>query len=99
MMTLDLIECPACGCNESEVINRKTWWGNPVEVRECGHCGVQFRANAEPPPPPDISSVKYPVLRCPSCNSRNVSTSKTQKELGLRRHKCRDCEHPFKSVE
>ncbi|TXH54846.1 MAG: hypothetical protein E6Q97_10035 [Desulfurellales bacterium] len=101
MMTLDAVECPACGCNASEVIETLTSWGKPVERRECDHCHKRFVVDAEPPPPPDLSSVKYPVLRCPKCGSKNVSTSKVLKDIGLRRHKCQepDCRHPFKSVE
>lgn len=103
MVATDELECPACGCNETEIVKLVVRWGQPSERRECCHCGKGFTVPAPPTEelPKDLACVKYHVLRCPKCGSTNVNTSKTRKEAGLRRHKCLEdgCGHPFKSVE
>lgn len=43
------------------------------------------------------TSTIYRPIRCTKCNSKNISTYKT--ELPLRYHKCKNCGHNFKSVE
>jgi uncharacterized Zn finger protein len=37
-------ECPACGCQESDVIDAGTRWGQPITRRRCGACGLAWRA-------------------------------------------------------
>jgi len=89
-------KCPKCGCQRSELIRRYDRWGRPAEERRCGHCGMQFHALVQ-------DGVVYHRVRCPECGSKNVGVTGTRpKEEGLPRirwHKCRDCEHSFKSVE
>jgi len=50
--------------------------------------------------PPDISpggAVRYQIVRCPKCGSDRTRITSTTRPI--RRHKCKDCGHPFKSVE
>lgn len=95
-MSAPPIECPDCGCNGCDSRGGDVW--------ECQHCGREFQVIAFAPSPSAVSvtpdsakCVAFFVLACPNCGSRNVSTSKVIPPL--RRHKCRDCRHAFKSVE
>jgi len=98
-MVADL-ECPRCNCNDCEFIGTTTRWGLPADKWGCNFCGNEFTKNPVESTPEPASSIAYPVLRCPSCNSKEVTTSKTQPgEFTTRRHKCKSCGHPFKSVE
>lgn len=49
------------------------------------------------PTGPSWKTVTFHVLRCPSCHSDAVRTVSTQRPI--RRHKCKRCGRPFKSVE
>ncbi len=89
--------CPRCGCPDSEVVAN----GSRYERRRCNHCGDRFDVNVESPDEPTPGStgdaVRYDPIHCPTCNSKNVRVTSTQKPV--RYHKCQDCGHPFKSVE
>jgi len=54
----------------------------------------------EEPPAADVSpggAVFYHVVRCPECGSAETKVTSTKRPI--RRHKCRECGAPFKSVE
>ena len=42
--------------------------------------------------------VRYVRIRCPKCNSTNCPVY-SSRDLPIRRHKCADCGHTFKSIE
>lgn len=44
-----------------------------------------------------IDVVYYVKVRCPKCGSENCPVYSS--EPPIRYHKCKDCSHPFKSVE
>jgi Zn finger protein HypA/HybF involved in hydrogenase expression len=80
------------------------------KTRHCRHCGKLWirrlapipEPEPEPEPPPVVQSadpgiVAYHVVRCPSCGSKNTKVSSTRRPL--RHHKCKDCNHNFKSEE
>jgi len=53
-------------------------------------------------PGPDDQVVRYIRLRCPKCDGVQVPVQHTNPEIDnkiIRRHKCLDCGHTFKSVE
>lgn len=102
-------ECPGCGCCDSVVVERSTWFGKPQESRRCTNCGKKFNAPAPPvpnapraPEPSVNQGVVYHVIRCPQCKSRNTQVTSTPKAANapqVRYHRCRECGHPFKSSE
>ena len=74
----------------------------------CKHCGKTFffRQRPEPEPEPEAAfkqesrppaGVTYHLVSCPKCDSTDTRITKTARPI--RRHKCRACGHPFKSVE
>jgi Zn ribbon nucleic-acid-binding protein len=82
-------DCPKCGCNRSEVVRTIRVWGQRREVRQCDHCGQEFRAYDPPPPVPEERT-------CPACGSPRflVYWSKD----GLQYRKCEECSHTAKTV-
>lgn len=51
---------------------------------------------------PEDQLVRYIRLRCPKCKSVQVPVQHTNPEIDgniIRRHKCSDCGHTFKSIE
>ena len=75
----------------------------------CKHCRKTFFFRQRAEPEPDVkatevevtreppASVPYFVVTCPACESTDTRVTSTQRPI--RRHKCRKCGHPFKSVE
>ena len=79
---------------------------------QCRHCGLEFWYRArgesreqstegpaasgegEERPP---AAVVYHLVACPACGSTDTRVTSTARPV--RRHKCRQCGHPFKSVE
>jgi transcription elongation factor Elf1 len=62
---------------------------------ECSHCGhVETVADQ---PREEVATVVFVVLRCPSCASDSIRTTKTRRPD--RYHECACCGLKFKSVE
>lgn len=94
-------ECVRCGCQDSEVLDTREWRGAVWEVRRCNHCGHRFswhaqEANEDLEPVAD--SVQVVVIQCPNCGAEWPPAVSTPAK-GRRRHKCKECGHPFKSIE
>ncbi|MFH1268668.1 MAG: hypothetical protein ABIK89_23325 [Planctomycetota bacterium] len=104
-MRLDKVngpECPACGCEDGEVLELSTWFGQPRERRRCNHCGRIWLANVEPPAeipqPEDVDRpVVYQLTACPHCGSTRTHVTSTRRPI--RHHKCLACGWTFKSCE
>ena len=45
----------------------------------------------------NLKVVHFHPLKCPACGSQRVRVTSTR--LPVRQHKCKECGHPFKSVE
>ena len=60
---------------------------------------AEDRRGEHPPEqqPQTPASVPFYVVACPACESTDTRVTSTQRPI--RRHKCRKCGHPFKSVE
>lgn len=100
--------CKRCGCEAGREVDRFSRWGTPFAIVECDHCADRYecRVSTIPDARPreaEGACVTYSPLRtpCPKCGSTRLRTSKTIPAGGVttRRHKCRTCGHPFKSVE
>lgn len=48
-------------------------------------------------PPREDGVVRYVLVRCPECGSSDTAITRTSRPI--RYHKCRACNHAFKSVE
>lgn len=93
-------ECPTCGCSDSELLTKASWWGQPSERRRCAHCGKVFTATAAGDAEDGragFAGVTYHVVRCPACRSDETRVTSTRRPL--RYHKCDRCGHSFKSTE
>lgn len=106
--------CPNCGCQDVRILRhpqRAGWLSAHGQGRaQCNACSRPFAIaaiqegqdveHAEPlvtqrtPTPP---SVQYQVLLCPACGSEKVRVTSTQRPV--RHHKCKECDHTFKTVE
>lgn len=90
----------------------RSWWGSGLA--RCGHCGATFHfqelsqptvpapvvEHQEPvieTPAEEPVAVPYVTVTCPKCGSDQVRVTSTRRPI--RRHKCRECQHTFKSVE
>lgn len=96
-------DCPRCGCNDVEILERITRWGDSFARAQCGHCGKQFSGKLAPPrrAEDDEPTVYYrPAVkpRCPDCGGGAHVVSKA-KDSRIRRHKCQQCGLAFKSIE
>lgn len=101
MVLAEAAECSHCGCKDFRLYGTS---------RHCRHCGkpwirrlvpeskVEVKAVTAPAVVRgDPNTVSYHVVRCPSCGSKNTKVSSTRRPI--RHHKCKDCEHNFKSEE
>lgn len=84
-------ECRNCGCKD--IINK-----------HCRYCGRRWVARMvpkedrpEPETPAPPGGVIYKVVKCPECGSKDTKVTSTRRPI--RHHKCKSCEHCFKSVE
>lgn len=87
----------------------KPWGGSERKRVECDHCGKRFDVAADEPeaaaPEPEIPRYDpAPAVRdvrrsppCPECRSARTRVTSTRRPV--RHHKCRDCNHCFKSIE
>ena len=86
-------ECLACGRAFAAPVPKKRPEGSPHdENRDQGIKGTRDQEGG----------VVYRPVRCPKCQSTDAPVTKTEKEDGkptIRRHKCRNCDWAFKSVE
>lgn len=102
-------ECPRCGCMQAKIQPGRPRWGRPGSERyQCGACGHLWTeapaewADQEQPKPSGNgqdrpSGVAYHVVRCPKCDSDDTRVYKTMRPI--RYHRCRACNHKFKSHE
>jgi phage FluMu protein Com len=90
-------ECPACGCNATTLIGAGEKHGRPWAKFRCDFCACQFGFGRNPDKPRLVNGVTYRKLRCPSCDSKNTTTTSTRQPV--RFHKCNNCGQNFKSVE
>ena len=100
-------ECEKCGCADTEVIrepNPDSWFASGQA--QCNHCNRMFyfkgeeKKNGEEEKKPinlQGDAVIYRPVRCPACNSKDISVTSTVKPV--RYHKCNSCHKNFKSVE
>lgn len=102
MHRIDGPSCPTCGCQDGETLQAFTILDSRVERRRCNHCGGVFHAEileeAGEPVPPEAPPIVYTPVRCPECGGKDVRVA-SKRALGIRWHKCRDCQATFKSVE
>jgi len=111
-MTLQRVQgpdCPECGCQDAEVVDRGTRWGQPHERRQCNHCGRTWYAAVEQSAVSDQPSaeaesndeadqlVVYRSVCCPHCGSAQTKVTSTRRPI--RHHKCLECGWSFKSME
>lgn len=100
------VECPNCGCEDSDVVSRGRRWGKPVESRSCSHCGKRFRAEVKEGVEVSGVVVYKPSTKggatCPRCGRFpvRVASSGPAEDVGprVRAHKCA-CGWVGKSVE
>lgn len=101
MHTLDYeIDCTTCGCPDVEVEREPqtgSWFADGVA--RCNECGqvFSFRTPKEAEEEPRGQAVQYQPVQCPVCRSSDCPVQRTV--LPVRYHKCRNCQHTFKSVE
>lgn len=94
-MVTELV-CPRCNCNDVEFIETATRHGLPADKWECNFCGHGFMQTPVQAAPAE-TTIWYHILLCPECKSDKVKTTTTRGTV--RHHKCKDCEHTFKSAE
>lgn len=89
-------ECTACGCADLRLLDRVHSGGDEFARMRCDHCGkIHF---VRIPPAAELAKpAAYNPLRCPKCRSKHVRVTSTRGNL--RHHKCKICDHTFKSVE
>lgn len=97
-------ECPGCGCPDSEVQKRWTWFEHLYERRRCAHCGREFTVSAGAAPPAASTAspqnggmINFHVIRCPKCRGERTRVYSVHKPV--RYHRCADCGESFKSIE
>lgn len=90
----------------------RSWWGSGLA--RCGHCRATFHFQEMPAVTtpesivehqeplidrlPEVPvAVPYVTVCCPQCGSDQTRVTSTRRPI--RRHKCKACEHRFKSVE
>ncbi len=95
-------DCPQCGCNRYETVRRATRWGKPVEKVRCDACGSEWtwtgdKPKAETKTESPNPAIIYHIMRCPKCGGNETHVTSTRRPT--RHHKCKSCNHTFKSVE
>lgn len=92
MVLIDDVACSGCGCRDIRVSSGQKF---------CRHCGKRWLRRvavaSEPEPELPDNVVRYHVTRCPKCRSEKTKITSTRKPY--RHHKCKSCEHCFKSLE
>lgn len=94
------VECPKCGCPTAGVVGHDSdWRGQKRDLLECDHCLTQWVDNGDAPEP-QADDVLFEHTRCGHCGSRQTLTTSTPGgPLGIRYHRCQDCEMTFRSVD
>jgi transcription elongation factor Elf1 len=93
---MDGSPCPRCGATfgPEPVFNR--FWNEWKQ--QCGHCQmewtVEVEAEAESSP---VDLAYFVQVECPKCHGTDCPVKSSTPPI--RKHKCRDCGHSFKSVQ
>lgn len=79
-------ECIHCGCEDSDEITQKEWFGKLLSIRQCSHCHSQFSAEM-PSATDDSLEVSAPEIpKRPRGNAVMTYESKTV------RCRCPECQ-------
>jgi hypothetical protein len=93
---MDESPCPRCGAmfGPEPVFNR--FWNEWKQ--QCGHCQMEWTVKVEEEEKETPIELAYFVpVECPKCHKTDCPV--TSSSPPLRKHKCRDCGHAFKSVQ
>lgn len=99
----DAARCPRCGCadlRDAGGLRGSTPGTGKFERKICRNCGNTVRVKREKESNlPDVpKAVIYRPVVCPKCGCDECPITSTISRI-LRRHKCKQCGHNFKSVK
>ncbi len=98
----ETVRCGRCGCADlrrADGTRGTTPGAERFERKVCRNCGKMVRVKrAKKKDEAEVKAVFYRPVTCPQCASERCPVTSTISAV-IRRHKCSQCGHTFKSVK